>query len=115
MKTFLEKIEAAVTKNYVKENLKLSMRKKHVDNGEEILTVTARLPNVVHSVGDAEFLLNTKTKLLKALEIGVDEDFRRLGIATLIYDYAEEQTHLKVTPGDDQTEEIEHFWEHRGV
>lgn len=78
---------------------------------EKILIIQATLHNKL--IGNAEFLLNEKLKTLKALDVGVDQNYRRKGVATAMYNKAEALTGLTVMPGDDQTEEAENFWANR--
>lgn len=97
--------------------LKTTTKELRMGNRNEyILKIKAynQAAETVSVVGESEFLVNTQNKTTKVLEVGVDASHRRQGIATRMYNRAEDETGYRVTPGDVQTEEAEALWEQRG-
>jgi hypothetical protein len=65
-------------------------------------------------VGEVEFRINPGSKILHAESLSVDTEFKRLGLATSIYDYAESQG-FKILPSRLITEQGFKFWYDRGL
>lgn len=77
---------------------------------EECLSVRVILISESSCIAEAQFLINHKDKTVKPLEIGVNEDHRRRGIATNMYILAEAKTGYKMIPSDDASVDAESFW-----
>jgi ribosomal protein S18 acetylase RimI-like enzyme len=78
------------------------------DRGDEILRFSGYIDCAL--VVEAVFLLNRSTRFLQVSEVGVDRNYRRRGICTLVYCKAEELTGLTLLMGDDVSEEAEALW-----
>ena len=59
-------------------------------------------------IGYVEFV--HQNKRLRACNLEVKKEFRRQGVATSMYEFAEKETGLKCTPHSEQTKDAKEFW-----
>lgn len=81
------------------------------DSGEDNMLIVWAIPkggSLRDAVGRAEFVF--KDRRLLGNNVEVNQNYRRCGIATALYVYAEKETGLKAVPHSVQTPEGRSFW-----
>lgn len=78
-------------------------------SGRESIVVVAKHPEF-GVVGTAVFAYNKNIPEIKPGNTIINEDHRRLGLATAMYNFVEDYVGLKLKPADDQSDDAKLFW-----
>ena len=104
---FVPFIKVEVSKDLNSYRFETELSSGEDEEGKEISIFHVR----VHS--DSTYIAHAAFKVGETLEpliVDTDENYRRQGIATAMYDLAEKEMSRTITPSEDQTPAMKYFW-----
>lgn len=109
----ISEVEAGTSGDWKKEGYKFKVNKNADYHGKPALEVQVTHPKF-GKVGEGYFLENEAGTEINPVDVEINEDHQRKGLASAMYDLVEKTTGLELVPiMSDQSEDAKKLWDHR--